>query len=74
MKKAECMAAMPALFNKWCQSEKLESIAKADLSFSAFYSWIEQNHPAYVGFRSTMGPREDIELWLDQHTRQMWKR
>jgi hypothetical protein len=44
------------------------------LSFCAFWSWLNQNHSAYLKFRTTTSVQYDIEMWFDQEFKLTWRR
>ena len=44
-----------------------------DPSFSAFAKLLEARHPSIFGFKSTMGPRDDIERLWAKELKQSWK-
>jgi hypothetical protein len=74
MRKSEAREKFPSLIEAWIKDARIESEHLSDARFSSFYNWLKENYPAYTSFRSTMGSREDLELWFDEATGQLWKR
>lgn len=73
MTKAEVRKQFPSLLAAWRGLPENASVNEQQLRFDDFYSWLETNHFAATKFRSTMGPKEDIEQWFDFGTHQSWR-
>ena len=43
-------------------------------SFSDLYFWLENNHSAYLKFKSRMGVQYMAEMWFDDQFKQNWRR
>lgn len=74
MKRDAAKKAMPYLFDKWIKASKHEKTPQEQLSSTEFLSWLRENHPEYLEFRSDAGPTYDIDLWFDQYFKQAWSR
>ncbi|GHH54446.1 hypothetical protein GCM10009090_21280 [[Pseudomonas] boreopolis] len=73
MTKEQVRAAFNGLFNEWRALPANRDTDEQRLDFGSFYSWLLANYPQATQFRSRMGPREDLEQWFDQATRQTWR-
>lgn len=73
MKKAECEQTLRHLCHVWRESG-LSETPVGGLSFIQFFSWVEQNYPSYLNFRTTTSVRFDVEMWFDQEFKQAWNR
>jgi hypothetical protein len=71
--KAEVRKAFPALLAAWRQLPENTSTDEQRLEFGDFWTWLVGHHPGATKFRSTMGPREDLEQWFAQTTHQTWR-
>lgn len=74
MKKSECESIVRHLLHKWREDCGFDDTPEADLSFSKFYSWMEQNYSNYLVFRTTTSVRYDVEMWFDQEFNQTGRR
>lgn len=74
MKKSDCETAIRHLLHKWRRDCGFGEVPEAHLSFSEFYSWLEQNYSNYLAFRTTTSVRYDVEMWFDQELKQTWRR
>lgn len=74
MTKAEARDAFPTLFAKWRRSAGNASHHEQTLLFDEFCSWLRDNHPEALGFRSVMGAEFALEQWFDEATHQSWRR
>lgn len=74
MKKEECEKALRNLCHQWRKESGLEGTAAQELSFEAYYSWVQQRYSNYLDFRSTVSVRYDAEMWFDQEFKQTWRR
>jgi hypothetical protein len=74
MKKSESEPVIRHLLHKWRTDCGFDDVPNDELSFSKFYSWMEQNYPNYLAFRTTTSVRYDIEMWFDQEFKQTWRR
>lgn len=72
--KSECERAIRFLFHRWCKSHILSKTQKDELVFSNFISWIRQNYPRYLKFRTRTSVDYDAQLWFDQELNQTWRR
>jgi hypothetical protein len=75
IKKAEAEKAIRSLACRWFRQAH-PGIDPSTMipSFADFATWVRRNgHGHYFEFRSTMGPREDAELWFDQELKQTWR-
>lgn len=73
MTKAQVRERFPSLLDEWCSLPENESTERQRLNFDVFHEWLVANYPQATQFRSRMGPREDLEQWFDQATRQTWR-
>ncbi|MFC3816640.1 hypothetical protein [Lysobacter sp. GCM10012299] len=73
MKKPEAERQIRYLIGQWCNKEEHRHIHKGDLHFSRFHSWLEENWPSLLQFRSVMPVRDEVERWFDQETGQTWR-
>lgn len=73
MPKGECEQAIRHLCHKWREERGYDNTPEGDLSFSQFYTWIEQNYSGYLRFRTTISVRYDVEMWFDQEFKQTWR-
>jgi hypothetical protein len=73
MKKAECEAVIRQLCDQWAGLRGIFKQPEHQPNFSDFYSWMEQNYPRYLDFRTTTSARYDVEMWFDQEFRQTWR-
>ncbi len=75
MKKAEAEKMIRSLCHEWRNKNGNEQTAPENLSSSAFCSWLRNNYPECLNFRSPVaGVPYDVELWFDQEFKQAWKR
>lgn len=74
MKKSESEPVVHHLLHKWRTDCGFDDVPNDELSFSKFYSWMEQNYSNYLAFRTTTSVRYDIEMWFDQEFKQTWRR
>ena len=74
MKNSDVRQAFPSLLEEWINETKQDRSQLGDARFSSFYSWLTNSYPQYAKFRSTMGADEDLEVWFDEATWQLWKR
>jgi hypothetical protein len=72
--KGESEQAIRHLCHKWRHDCGYARASEGDLSFSQFYSWLEQLYPNYLRFQTTASVRDDIEMWFDQEFKQTWRR
>jgi hypothetical protein len=73
MKKAECEKSIRHLCHQW--AEGLSDVEREHPSFSAFKTWLSQNHYSlYHNFWSTTGPDYDAEMWFDEEFKLTWRR
>jgi hypothetical protein len=73
MKKPEAERQIRYLISQWSNTEEFRHIPKGELRFSAFHSWLEQNWPDLLKFRSVMPVDDEVERWFDQETGQTWR-
>jgi hypothetical protein len=66
MKKDEYEQTIRHLCHLWRRHCGHSSTPTQALSFSEFYSWVEQKRSSYLKFRTTTSVRYDVELWFDQ--------
>jgi hypothetical protein len=74
MKKDECEKALRYLCHEWRRKSGLDDTPAQDLSFEAYYSWVQQHYSLYLDFRTTSSVRYDAEMWFDQVFKQTWRR
>jgi hypothetical protein len=74
MRISECEPVIRHLLHKWREDCGFGDVPEAELSFSTFYSWMEQKHSNYLTFRTTTSVRYDVEMWFDQEFNQTWRR
>jgi hypothetical protein len=74
MKKTDAQEAFPALLEAWINETNQNRSKLDEALFSSFYGWLSSNHPLYTRFRSRMTARDDLEVWFDEATGQLWKR
>jgi hypothetical protein len=76
IRKAEAEKAIRSLATKWFRRTH-PAVADPSMvmpSFEDFIFWVRsQGYGHYLEFRSTLGPREDAELWFDQELKQTWR-
>ena len=73
MKKSECEPAIRQLCGQWAELRGISKRPEHQPSVSDFYSWVEQNYPRYLMFRTTTNVRFDVEMWFDQEFGQTWR-
>jgi hypothetical protein len=71
--KKEVEAHFPGLLSAWRRLPENTGTDEQQLNFGDFYRWLQDNYPDATKFRSTMGPREDLEMWFDHATHQSWR-
>lgn len=74
MKKGECEKAIRYLCHEWRSNCGLSDTPPEKLSFSRFFSWMQQNYPAYLNFRTSTSVSYDAEMWFDEEFGQSWRR
>lgn len=74
MTKAESERAIRHLCHEWRTSSGRAATPESELSFSQFYTWVEQNYGSYLRFRTTTSVRYDVEMWFDQEFGLTWRR
>lgn len=73
MKKDEAERGIRYLCHQWAKIANVTPDPKVPPDFGAFLSWVENNHHAYLDFRSTTSIRDDVEQWFDQEFKQTWR-
>jgi hypothetical protein len=61
------------LIHEWAKLRGVKPAQAEQPSFSDFYSWLQQEHPAYPEFRSSTSVRDDVERWFDGELKQNWR-
>ena len=74
MKKDDSKRAIRILCHKWREARGLSSAPPGELSFLDFISWVRQNHPKYLEFRTSISVDYDVEKWFDQEFSQTSRR
>lgn len=74
MKKAEAERTIRHLCHQWRCKDGLSDVPTDQLSFSSFLSWVEQNHPSCLDFRTPTSVSYDVEMWFDDEFDQNWRR
>lgn len=74
MKKAECEKAVRSLCHDWRDTCGFMTTPMDKLNSYSFLSWLRENHPHWLKFRTTTSVEDDVELWFDQEFKQMWRR
>jgi hypothetical protein len=70
MEKTEVKKAMPHLIDQWVKTSGNEKTSPNKLVDGEFISWLRENHPEYLKFRTTTGVIYDIENWFDQYVKE----
>ena len=73
MKKPEAEKQIRHLTSVWRNLEEYRSVDEQKLSFSDFYSWLKENYPQLIQFRSVMPTADVVEQWFDQEFHQTWR-
>jgi hypothetical protein len=73
MKKDEAETEIRALISQWRRAEHSNTPA-SQLHSSEFISWLRQNSPGHLRFRTTTGVGYDIDMWFDDENKQNWTR
>lgn len=73
MKKDEAEKGIRHLCYKWGELRNVVPDPAVQPNFSDFMSWVRENYPAYLDFRSTMPVADVVESWFDQEFRQTWR-
>ena len=63
-----------AFFNiVWRDQEPQRQHANEELHASDFITWLRDNSPSLLKFRSVMPVTDVIESWFDQELKQIWR-
>jgi hypothetical protein len=73
MKKDECERAIRHLCHEWARLRGIQIDTQVQPSFGDFYSWVRDNYPSYLKFRSRVDSRSEVERWFDQEFKQTWR-
>ena len=73
MTKQESEKAIRYLCSEWAKHRGIQTPPKELPSFSDFYAWVQENHGAYLSFRSTLSVSEQVEAWFDDEFKQGWR-
>ncbi len=73
MKKPEAEKHIRHLTSVWRNQEQYRSVKEQNLSFYDFYSWLRNNYPQLLTFRSVMPVEDVVEQWFDQEFHQTWR-
>jgi hypothetical protein len=68
--KAECGRVLRHLYHVLRKESGLSDSSADRLSFTQFFSWVEQKYSSYLNFRTTTFVRFDVEMWFDQEFKQ----
>lgn len=74
MKKADAESAIRHLCHQWRRECGFSETPADQLSFYTFQTWVQQNHPSYLNFRTTISVSYDAEMWFDDEFKQSWRR
>ncbi len=74
MKKGECETFIRELCRKWGKRHGVSASPASQPSFQEFISWVRQNYPAYLKFKTSTSVEYDAEMWFDQEFKQTWRR
>lgn len=73
MRKPECEKAIRHLCHEWRKAEGYQGTPADQLSFGSFHSWLRNNYPQHLKFRSVMPVADEVERWFDQEFGQTWR-
>ena len=69
MTKGEAEKAVRWLVSQWRESAGYGLAAAKDVPFGEFYSWLQNEHPECLDFRTTGSVRDTVERWFDDEVR-----
>lgn len=73
MQKAESEQAIRHLCHEWARQRGIQIPSTEQLSFSDFFSWMQDHYRSYLNFRSSTSVRDDVERWFNQEFSQTWR-
>ena len=73
MKKPDAEREIRSLITTWRQQEPQRELSNDRLCCSDFITWLRNNSPGHLNFRSTMPVTDMIETWFDQELGQAWR-
>jgi len=73
MTKSEAERAIRHLCHEWAKQRGIKIDPRVLPSFIDFLSWVQDNYPSYLKFRTTTSVRYDVEAWFDQEFKQTWR-
>lgn len=66
MRKAESEGYIRPLCHDWRKQSGNSNTPPEALSFSEFFSWLEQHYSQLLKFTTSTSVRYDVEMWFDQ--------
>ena len=73
MKKPEAETGVRYLCHQWADLRGVTPDPSVQPNFGDFMTWMRQNYPEYLVFRSTMPVSEVVEMWFDDEFKQTWR-
>lgn len=73
MKKPDAEREIRYLITTWRHQEPQRGLGNDELYCSDFITWLRNNSPGHLDFRSRIPVTDMIEFWFDQELGQSWR-
>ncbi len=66
MRKSEAKPAIQQFIRSWLRAQGFPHESKDEPSSIGFFAWMQNNHPEFLRFRTTIDVEYDIGMWFDE--------